>query len=80
MHPSSCTVRKELIIKLKHMSCVTWNCYMIADICKLNKDDFKSKIMMNRLFHLLYIEIHSNDHGAYIFSEIQIYIFSDVYP
>ena len=29
---------------------------------------------MNRLFHLLYIEIHNNIHGAYIFCEIMIYL------
>ena len=55
MHPSSCTIRKELIIKLRHMSHADCNYYMIAALCKLNKDDFKSKSMMNGLFHLLYL-------------------------
>ena len=28
------------------------NRYMIVALCKLNKDDFGNKIIMNRLFHL----------------------------
>ena len=31
---------------------------MIAALCILNKDDFEINIIMNRLIHLLYIEIH----------------------
>ena len=52
---------------------------MIAAICKLNKDDFESIIMMDRLFHLFYIEIHNYGHGAYIFVKLE-YIFEDAYP
>ena len=55
IHTCACTVRKELSIKLKHMSHVTCNFYMIAALSKLNKDDFESKIIMNRLFNILKI-------------------------
>ena len=34
---------------------------MIAALCMLNKDDFESNIIMNRLIHLLYIEIHNKE-------------------
>ena len=33
---------------MSHAAC---NFYIIAALCKLNKDDFESKIIMNRLFH-----------------------------
>ena len=46
---------------------------MIAALCKLNKDDFESRIIMNRLFHLVYIEKGNNIHGAFIFGEIRTY-------
>ena len=46
---------------------------MIAALCKLNKDDFESKIIIKRLFHLLYIEKGNNSHGAFIFCEIRTY-------
>ena len=52
---------------------------MIAAICKLNKDDFESIIMMDRLFHLLYIEIHNYGYGNYIFVKLE-HIFEDAYP
>ena len=67
IHPSSCTVRTELIITQKHISHNTCNFYMIAALCKLNKDDFDSNIIINRLINLLYIEIHMNTHVVYIF-------------
>ena len=36
---------------------VASNCYMIAAaaLCKLNKDNFESKIMIDRLFYLKYM-------------------------
>ena len=46
---------------------------MIAALCKLNKDDFESNIIINRLFQLLYIEKGNNSHGAFIFCEIKTY-------
>ena len=55
IHPQSCTMRKELIIKLYHMSHAARNYCIIAALCKSNKDNFESKIIMNRLFHSLYI-------------------------
>ena len=80
IYPWSCTVRKELIIKLKHMSHVACNFYMIAALCKLNKDDFESKIIMNRLFHLLNIQkIMITAMGPIFFVKLK-YIFQDSYP
>ena len=38
-----------------HMSHAVRNYCIIAALCKSNKDDFESKIIMNRLFHSLYI-------------------------
>ena len=64
IHPSSCTVRKKVIIKLRHMSRVTCHCYMIVALCKLNKDDFESNIILSRLIQLLYIEIYIDSHGV----------------
>ena len=52
---------------------------MIAAIYKLNKDDFESIIMMDRLFHLLYIEIHNYVNGTYISVKLE-HIFEDPYP
>ena len=42
------TVRKELIIKLKHMSHVACKYYMIRALFKLKKDDFESKIIIDQ--------------------------------
>ena len=55
------------------MSCVTCNCSIIAVLCKLNKDDLESNIIMNRLIHLRYIKIQINGNGVYIFCQIRIY-------
>ena len=55
------------------MSCVTCNCSIIAALCKLNKDDLESNIIMNRLIHLRYIKIQINGNGVYIFCQIRIY-------
>ena len=79
-YPSSCTVRMELIIKLKHMSHVTYNCYMFAALCKVNEDNFKSNIIMYRLINLLYTEIHKNSHGVFTFFVTLEHIFRDSYP
>lgn len=39
-----------------HITCCLYLLhYMIALLCKLHKDDFKSKIIINKLSHLLYI-------------------------
>ena len=45
---------------------------MIAALCKLNKDDFESNIIINRLFQLLYKEKGNNSHGAFC-CEIKTY-------
>ena len=65
---------------LKHMSRVTRNCYMITALYQLNKDDIESNIIMNRLYHLFYIEIANNSHGVYVFFVKLEHIFQDSYP
>ena len=46
---------------------------MIGALCNLNKNDFESKFIMNRLINLLYIEIYNISHGVYIVCEIRTY-------